>query len=153
MDNNEKKKILKVEVTGKDKKLWQEMRGKLIIAINKSLDTVINQDTNTTVREEAKEFASALLDHAKSKLKKAGLENEKLLVEIDNLYFKREKDIAEARKINAEAKSIEIQNTVRSLKISLGGMKVIMMGEKGEEDIVFINQINSFIDVLNSLES
>ena len=150
--DKEVKKVLEVQITGKDKGLFKQLRGKLVLAISQSLDTVINYEQETTVKEEAKEFASALIDHAKAKLKKAGIENEKLLVEIDNLYVQREKEIAETRKLNAEAKAIEIQNRIRSLRLSLGGLKAMMIGEEGEEDLVFMKQIDSFLSVLNAIE-
>lgn len=152
MDNNEKKKVLEVQVVGKNRELWGELRDKLMMAVTKTLDTVINHENNTSIRDEAKEFASALIDHAKAKLKRAGLENEKIIAEIDNLYVRREKELAETRKLNAEAKSIEIKNRIKSLKISLGGMKVLMIGQDGEEDLLFIKQIDAFLNVLNSME-
>lgn len=152
MENTENKKLLAIEIKGKDPVLWQQLREKFIIAINRSLDTIINAEHNASIRDEAKEFASALIDHAKSKLKKAGIENEKLIADVDRLFVQREKQMAEARKINAEAKAIELKNTIKELKLSLGAMKVLMVGEMGEEDLIFTIQIEEFLHSLKSLE-
>lgn len=147
----DKHDYIEVQVVGINKKTWSELKSKLSIAVSKALDTVINYEENTTVREEAKEFASAIIAHAKAKLKKAGVENQKLLAEIDLLYTQNEKERANTRKLNAEANEIEISNMVKSLIISLGGLRALSIGQEEPEDILFIKQIETFLGTLNQM--
>lgn len=146
-------KFIEVEVEGKDKKTWQNLKAKLIETINKSLDTVINYDNQSTIRDEAKEFTIALLNHAKAKLNRAGVENDKIIAEIELTYSQRSKELAEARKINAEAQAIEFKNAVNNLRLSLSGMKALLIGENDNTDIVFLNQIDFLLNSISENHS
>jgi hypothetical protein len=144
----ERKQYLRVDVGGKSPEIWNALRGKLIHAVNKFLDSTIDTIDNKTIRQEAQAFTHALLEHAKEKLAKAGIENQKLLAEIDYIFSQREKEIAEARKINAEAHKIEIENSLRQLKLSLGMAKALLIGEEEGESIIFVKKIDAFLDVI-----
>lgn len=150
--DNQQKKYLKVDVSGQSEDLWSNMRVKLINTINKFLDTTIDSKNHSTIREEAKEFTSKLLKHAKDKLERAGLENEKIVAEIDSLYSARQREFAQTRKLNAEASEIELSVSIKKLKLSLGLTKAILIGEAKNEDIVFVKQIDSFIQILKDFE-
>src|SRR5262249_21831890 len=139
-------------VTGQDPLLWQGLRSKLVEVINGVLDSVIDHEKETTVREEAKKMTSALLDHAKARLAKAGLENEKIEAEIQRLYTQIENDYAEARKKHAEAEAIELNTALKKLWLSVGLTKAMLIGEAGEENIVFSQQIDAFLGTLKELE-
>lgn len=150
---NQTKKYLKVDIAGQSQDLWQEMRFKLIDVINTFLDSTLDHQTNNSISDEAKEFTSALLNHAKEKLPKAGIENEKIIAEIDQLYIIKQKELAQTRKLNAESSEIEFSLALKKLKVSLGMTKALLIGESQKEDIIFVKQIESFIKVLNEFGS
>ncbi|NOQ75257.1 MAG: hypothetical protein GQ574_24815 [Crocinitomix sp.] len=150
--DNLKKKYLKVDVAGKSEDLWKKMRVKLIDTVNKFLDTTIDSQNHSSIREEAKEFTTKFLKHAKDKLERAGLENEKIVAEIDSLYSSRQRESAQTRKLNAEASEIELSVSIKKLKLSLGLTKAILIGDAKNEDIVFAKQIDSFLEMLKEFQ-
>ena len=152
MDSEPRKKLTKVTLTGSDPMLWEKMRSKLLLVLDKSLETVINYETGTTVKEEAQEFTSALIKYGKNKLEKASIENDKLNAEVEEIYTKIKKEKAETRKINAEADRINLENRIREIKISLGSAKAMLIGNENNEDIIFIKKIDAFLNVLNDMK-
>jgi hypothetical protein len=148
-DFSEEKKYLKVDIAGKSPELWNSLREKMIKTIHMFLDTTIDTVDNRTIRDEAKEFTHALLKYGKDKLAKAGHENDKILAEVDLLYSQKERELAEARKLNAEAQKIEFDNAINRLKLSLKMTKVMLIGETGEESLIMLKSVNQFIDILD----
>lgn len=151
MENQLQKRegILRIDVVGKSPDTWSSLRSKLLAAIGKVLDSVIDPEHGTTVREEAKKFTSALLDHARARLAKAGLENEKIEAEVAKLYAECESISADARKKHAEAEATEFETAVKRLKLALELTKAMLIGEPGEEAIVFGNQVQALLGVLS----
>ena len=144
--------FVEVSVQGKSEVLWVALKQKLLASVNSFLDTVIDKNTGNTIKEEAQELTSLLLKFAKDHLSKPGLENQKIIAEIEELYSSRNKKIAETRKINAEAGSIELKNRVNSLKISLGLTKVLMVGSTDENAVVFFKEIDSLLSMIDNLK-
>lgn len=153
MDIEQKSRIRKVTVSGNDPLLWERLKPKLLDVLDKSLETIINYDTGATIKDEAKEFTSAMLEYGKEKLKKASIENGKLNAEIDGIYSKINKEKAETRKINAITDTINLNNKIKSLRISLGISKVLLLGSENNEDIIFLKRIDTFIEVLKDLKN
>lgn len=150
--SEEQKEFVKIEIGGKDEHLWQKLRVKFGEVISSILDTIIDDTTNSTLRDEAKKFTSALLDYGKSKLNKPGIDNEKTLAEIDLLYTQKQKTIAETRKIHAEANNIELSNKIKSIKVALTAYKLVLLKETGSQEIVFVKDIDEFINTLKLIE-
>jgi hypothetical protein len=149
----EKKQLMRIDVRGKTTELWQSLRPKLIQTMTMVLDTVIDAEHGTTVRDEVKQFTTALLDYAKANLARPGLENERIEAEVRRLYGQMEIDRAEARKKHAEADTLEFNNKVRRLRLVLGAVKALMVGEEGEEAVIFTAQITAFLETLDKLAS
>jgi len=149
----EKKQFVRVDVTGKTAALWQSLRPKLIKAMTDVLDAVIDEEHGTTVREEMKQLTTALFDYAKANLARPGLENERIEAEVRRLYGQMEIDRAEARKKHAEAETLEFNNKVRRLRLVLGAAKALMVGEEGQEAVIFTAQITAFLETLENLGS
>ena len=59
--------------------------------------------------------------------------------------------MAEARKLNAEADSIEIQNSLKRLKIALGGIKVLAISD-GNKDLVILKQLDNFLKTIDAIQ-
>jgi len=143
--------FLRIDVRGKSAKLWKGIRQKLIGAIGRVLDSVIDVQQNTTVREESRRFTSALLEHARERLAKAGLENDKIEGEIYKLYAEREKALAEAHKTKVEGDNIAFELSVKQLRLALGATKAILIGEEGQEALLLGQQIDTFLEILREL--
>lgn len=152
LGSTEKKQYLKEETAGKSPELWNSLREKVLQAVHNFLDITIDGVDNKTIREEAKEFSHALLKYGKDKLEKAGLENDKILAEIDLLYSQKEKALAEARKLNAEAQKAEFENAVRQLQLSLKMTKVMLVGEPGGEALILVKSVEQFIKILDDFK-
>jgi len=150
--STEKKQYLKVETAGKSLALWSSLKEKLLQAIHSFLDTTIDGVDNKTIREEAKVFSHALLKYGKDKLEKAGLENDKILAEVDFLYSQNEKELAEARKLNAEAQKAEFENAISQLQLSLKITRVMLISEPEEEALVLVKNVEQFIEVLDDFK-
>lgn len=148
----QKKKLVKITLGGKDENLFERLRSKLIDAIDQFLDTAIDYQSGSTIKDETKKFASLALNFAEEKLRKAGIENHKLIAEIEERYSIAEKNKAEARKVNAEANKIEFDQSIKKLTLSLKLSKAIILGEEGKEAIVLTKQIDLFLGALEEMK-
>lgn len=149
----ENKKINVIKVRGEIDLSWENLRPKFIEIINNFLDSTIHFERGTSIRDEGKKLISLTLDFAEDKLKRPGIENAKMLAEVDEVYSKIELNKAEARKINAEANSLELETSLKKLKVSLRLAKVLMIGKEGQEAIVVTKQIDSFLDAIEAFTS
>ena len=146
------RRYVQFDVSGKDQLLWQKLRPKLIQALSDFLDTVVDYEKGSTIREEAKKISTALLNHAKARLAHAGYENEKLEAEVEYLYAQAEREYAEARKQRAEASALEFATSVRKLRLILGGTKAMLVGDTGREALLVGQQIDAFLQVVSEME-
>jgi len=121
--------------------------------INKFLDSTIDFEKRTSVRDEAKKLVSLTLNFAEEKLKKPGIENQKMLAEVDEIYSNIEKNKAEVKKIYAEASSIELETALKKLKLALKLSKALMIGKEGNECIIINKQIDAFLEAIEAYTS
>lgn len=147
----DKRKLVRIELTGVDENLFAALKGKLIAMINKVLESSIDAATGLTLKEEIQKFTSLGLQYAEAKLKKASIENEMLISNIQEKYSQIEKNKAETRILNANAKALEFQQSLKELSFTLKMTKVLITGNGDEESVIFVRQIDSFIEVVNSL--
>lgn len=131
-----------------DEQIWIKLRNKLLDAITKFLDFEIDPVKQSSLREEAQKFTSALLDYGKSQLNKPGIDNQKSLAEIEELYSKAQRNNAETRKINAEAAAIELDNRIKTLQLVLAATKTMIVNQPGQESNHFITDIERFQGLL-----
>lgn len=149
--DEEKKKIIKIDLEGLRGDLFTKLRSKLIDAVDKFLDSPFDYETSSTIRDEVKNFTSLGLNYAKSKLKKPSIENHKLISEIELNYTEIEKKKAVARKENAIAETIEFNHSLRKLVISLKMSKALIIGDKNKEAIIFTQQIDAFLNAIEGI--
>jgi hypothetical protein len=150
-DQLPEKQYLQVDIRGQDPVVWEKLRSKLMIAVEDLLNTVIDPQRGMTLEDEARQLTSAALEHVRARLAKAGLENEKIEAEVQRLYAQTQGDLAEARKKSAEAEAIEFATATKKLRVVLGGMKAMLIGEEGNEAIVFGRQIDEFLKILATI--
>lgn len=144
--------LLRIQVTGRSPDLWLRFRTKFIEAIDGLLDSVVDHDKGTTLREESRKFQSALLDLARARLARAGLENERIEAEIRKLYAQMENETAQARRVNAEADAIEFKTSLARLRLVLGAAKAMLMGEEGEESIILAKRLDAMLTEARRIE-
>ncbi|MCX2432194.1 hypothetical protein [Pedobacter sp. GR22-10] len=141
----EKKTFLKVEVEGQKASVWESAKGKLMDLMTKLMDAQINSYSDSTVREELKRAGSNVIEFANAKLQRPSLENIKLQAEIELMLKNSAKVDAETRKVNAEAEAVELANLEQKLKIVMGAAKMIAMGERNQEAILFCKDMESLL--------
>jgi hypothetical protein len=143
---------IRVDVRGKTEAVWASLREKLIVAIGQVLDSITEeQDKGDWFKATSREFTSALLGHAKERLARAGLENAKIEAEVAEIYAKRERELAEARKVHADADAREFKTSLDRLRLMLGATKAMLIGEKGKEALLLGRQLKAFLEVVNEL--
>lgn len=126
--------------------------------INTILDSVVDVKSGTTVKEEIQKIGSLGANFVEEKLKKAGIENHKLLSEIEEKYANAEKIKAEARKtdaetrkIDAETRKLKFEQSIKELTTSLKLTKIITLQQNGVDVLVAVKEIDDFIAVLESI--
>lgn len=148
-----KKKIIKIDVSGKDQALFNKLRKRLLESVERLLDSPINYQTGTTVREETKKLTSLALNYAAEKLKKPAIENQLLLAEIEEKYSIAEKNKAETRKIDAETNKLVFEQSLKELYFSIKLSKALIIGKKGEEAIIMLKELDSFLEAIEEIKS
>jgi hypothetical protein len=113
-----------------------------------SLNSIIDAHHGTTVRDEAKDITSLMLDSFRSKLQHARLENDRAEAEIARFYAECEAIRANARKTNAEAAAIEVGTAVKRLQLALRLAKGLVIGDSGDEAIIFSSQIEAMLEAI-----
>jgi hypothetical protein len=151
MEEKERQRLIKIDLIGKNNDLFTNLKDKLIKKVNKVLDSSIDDNTDLTIKNELQKFTSLGLNFAESKLKKASIENDKILAEIEEKVSLIEKNKAEARKINATARGIEFNQSLKELSFTLRMTKAFMIGDNDKESIIFTKQIDTFLEVMKSL--
>jgi hypothetical protein len=137
------------QVTGKDPDLWKKLRANLLAKVHQVVEELVEKDGKLHwLQEQAKEFTALGLEHLKAKLRKSGVEVEKIEAEVSKLFAEREKALAEARKTNAEARAIEVQTAMKELRMALGMTKAMLIGERGKAAVLFGQQIDAMLEAL-----
>ena len=142
---------VRIDIRGKDKQLWVSLREKFLARIDSLLESTLDHERGTTVRYEIKEFTSALLDFAKARLAKSGLEAEKIASEISKTFAERQTELAKAGKTSEETRELRIQNDITELRLTLGATKAMLVGDDSEEAILFGKQLEAFLKVLRGI--
>lgn len=104
------------------------------------LDSVVDSQKQSTVREEAQTLISESLAHLKERLKKQGLENAEIEARVVKLLAEAEKEKAMAAKTRAESEKLEFATIVRKLRLLLEVQRAM------EHD-----RIDDFLDVLKEM--
>jgi len=142
---DKKKKIHKLEISGKNVETFKKLRPNLIKRIFEMFEPIDEEDY-------ARNQASLSFEFLEEKIKRGSIENYKIVAEIEEKFSKAEKNKAEARKIDAEAKKINFDNKLNEMKLFLGLNKAMLLGNKNKEAIVFVKEIDSLIEVIENVQ-
>lgn len=122
--------------------MGEGMGRRLQTALQHVLDSVVDTNAQSTVREEAENLISESIQHIKERLKKQGLENAELAARVAKLLAEAEKEKAVAAKTRAETEALAFATIVRKLRLLLEVQRAI------EHD-----RLEEFLAVLRDLDS
>jgi hypothetical protein len=109
-------------------------------AVEALLDSVVDQKSQATLREEAQELLSQSIQYLKDRLNRPGLENEEIAARAAKLLAEAEAGKAAASKTQAEANEIELRTLARRIRLVIEAEKAMAAGE-----------LDSFLTVLQDL--
>jgi ORF6N domain len=92
-----------------------KLRGKLTAALSRLLDTVVDAESQQSVRQVGQSVGSKALVNIQERLRVKGLENSKLEADTTLVLAQAEKVLEEARKTRAEADGVDIANFERRI--------------------------------------
>lgn len=153
MAERKKKEWLRVDVRGDNREVWDRLRTAFVARVQSLLDTTLDPERGTSLREEAKEFASRSLSFARAKLEMPSAELQKLSAETELLFAKRQREIAEAEKTSEETRAIRIENDLKELQITLAVTKALLVGESGNEAMLLGQCIESLQETVSTLRA
>jgi hypothetical protein len=95
--------------------LHRELLPKLQSTIGRILESVLDAEKGTTVKDEALDILKESISNLKQQLRQKGLQNEEITARVSKLLAEAENQRATARKIRAESEQIEFMNTIKKL--------------------------------------
>ncbi len=102
---------------------------KLTEAIAAVLNSVVDQHSRATVRDEAQDLLARSIEHLKDRLSRTGLENEALAARATKLLAEAEASKATAAKTQAEAGEIELRLLARKLQLVIEAERAMTGGD------------------------
>ena len=120
---------------------------KLQTTIDRILDSVINTETGTTVKDEALDILKESIRHLKEQLRHKGLQNEEITARVTKLLAEAENQRATARKARAESEQLEFMNTIRKLRLVLEAQLIMIAGENTKDT----QRLTGLVEVLRNV--
>ena len=108
--------------------------------IERLMEAIVDHENDKTVRDEAMQVFQQSIEHIKSKLSRAGFENQEIAAKAAKLLSEAEANKAVATKTRAEAEEIALRTLANRLRLVLEAEQAMASGE-----------LDGFIDVLNHL--
>ena len=147
----QQKALVSVSATASDIQnaaiLHKELLPKLQMTIGRILDSVIDNEKGTTVKDEALDILKESISHLKEHLRQKGLQNEENTARVSKLLAEAENQRATARKIRAESEQIEFMNTIRKLRLVLEAQLIMISDEVPTNT----QQLKGLIEVLKEV--
>ncbi len=122
-----------VSKTPKAAKLQNELIPKLQKTIYSILDSIVDPETGTTVKDEALDILKESISNLKEQLRHKGLKNEEITARVTKLLAEAENQRATARKTRAESEQLEFMNTIRKLRLVLEAQLIMITDENPKE--------------------
>jgi hypothetical protein len=127
--------------------LQKELLPKLQTTIDRMLNSVINTETGTTVKDEALDILKESIGHLKEQLRHKGLQNEEITARVTKLLAEAENQRAAARKTRAESEQLEFMNTIRKLRLVLEAQLILIADENPKD----AQRITGLVEVLKDV--
>lgn len=125
----------------------KELLPKLQTTISRMLDTVIDTENGTTVKDEALDILKESIGYLKEQLKQKGLQNEEITARVTKLLAEAENQRAAARKTRAESEQFDFLNTIQKLRLVLETQLVLITGENS----IDTRQLAGLIEILKDV--
>ena len=125
----------------------KELIPKLQTTIDRILNSVINTETGTTVKDEALDILKESIGHLKEQLRHKGLQNEEITARVTKLLAEAENQRATARKTRAESEQLEFMNTIQKLRLVLEA-QLIMIADENPKDA---QRLTGLLEVLKDV--
>jgi len=127
--------------------LHRELLPKLQTTIGRILESVVDIEKGTTVKDEALDILKESISHLKEQLRQKGLQNEEITARVSKILAEAENHRANARKTRAESEQIEFMNTISKLRLVLEAQLII----SSEEDPRDEQKLKELIEVLKDV--
>ena len=127
--------------------LQKELIPKLQTTIDRILNSVINTETGTSVKDEALDILKESIGHLKEQLRHKGLQNEEITARVTKLLAEAENQRATARKTRAESEQLEFMNTIQNLRLVLEA-QLIMIADENPKDT---QRLTGLVEVLKDV--
>ena len=111
------------------------------------LNSVINTETGTTVKDEALDILKESIGHLKEQLRHKGLQNEEITARVTMLLAEAENQRAAARKTRAVSEQLEFINTIRKLRLVLEAQLIIIADENPKDT----QRLTGLVEVLKDV--
>jgi ORF6N domain len=125
----------------------KELLPKLQTTISRMLDTVIDTEKGTTVKDEALDILKESIGYLKEQLKQKGLQNEEITARVTKLLAEAEYQRAAARKTRAESEQLDFLNTIRKLRLVLETQLILI----ADENSIDTRQLTGLIEILKDV--
>ena len=143
--------LLKLEISGRSKQEWSDLRARLVADIERALDVAVNAERTTLLAEGNTEHASALWDCALLRAK-AGEHTAEIEARIDKLFAEREYDLTKTRRLDAYGSALERENALVGLRMVLLFTKALFVTDEGNEALVLGQKASSLLSRLSNQE-
>lgn len=104
------------------------MSPRLQAALDHVLNSIVDPEQGTTVREETQALIAESVQNLKDRLKRQGLENEEIKARVTKLLAEVEKERALTAKTRAETEAISLATKARKLRLLLEADRMVEQG-------------------------
>lgn len=117
--------MIRIDLGGKDSEAFDRLSQRLVDTIEDVVNKMSQSQISNSTRSTLDDIAEVAQGFIQAKAQKPTIENQKVLSEISREYAIAEERIAQARKTNAEAESVEIGNAVARLESALSMLQML----------------------------
>ena len=123
--------------------LHRDLLPKLQSTIGRILESVIDAEKGTTIKDEALDILKESISNLKQQLRQKGIQNEEITARVSKLLAEAENQRATARKIRAESEQIEFMNTIKKLRLVLEAQLIMISegGHKGKQKLIELIEV------------
>lgn len=136
--NIKKNEYIELNLQGKNAKRFKRVFSKFSTTLEDLLDSISEKPLEEGTSENIEDITKILQNFIEAKASKPSIENTKLLAEIVNEYERNKEIKANTRKLNAEARSIEIDNTIKNIKAVIEAINIFSTIKYDANDNKFV---------------
>ena len=139
---------LRVDVRGVSADRWAALREELLDEIKAVLGSLDDKDLSAWFEEKAEKLNNLTLDIATQQMQTSHPDAARMAEEVQRKFAKREREQIKHTREMQEIKRQNDREAIRKLTLRLKLTRAIVVGEQGDEAILFGNQLTEMIDTL-----